>query len=222
MREDASPWTGVAFRTGQQVQNAIDLAQRLEHESLPRLDSETRGMEKATGLVAPTDFVEGAEVLALLKGVQDKLTWHSVDAFREDLSVLITELGKAKGSSVRALWLSWTDASVRAAKRRVTELRQGNKIGLADALQELTALQALQIKWRSLSGGLSSPVAYAGLPSLDRALLSAKNETRDLQQIVGKEGWEKRSFEELAEAVLADRGSSTVHPLGRVHCALLC
>jgi very-short-patch-repair endonuclease len=201
MREDASPWTGVAFRTGQQVQSAIDLAQRLEHESLPHLNSQTREMEKATGLAAPKDFAEADEVLALLKGVQDQLTRYSIGAFCEDLSGLLTELGKAKGSSVRALWLYWTDASVKAAKRRITELRQGNKIGLADALRELTTLQALQTKWRSLSGGLSSPVAYAGLPSLDRALLSAKNETRDLQQIVNNEGWEKRSLEELAEVV---------------------
>lgn len=39
MRNDPSPWTGVDFGTGQEVQNAIDLSQRLSRETLPLLQS---------------------------------------------------------------------------------------------------------------------------------------------------------------------------------------
>jgi hypothetical protein len=40
------------FRSGQQAQSAIDLAQRLQHENLPSLNSALRDLEKATGFKA--------------------------------------------------------------------------------------------------------------------------------------------------------------------------
>jgi len=65
-------------------------------------------MEKATGLAAPKNFAEADEVLALLRGIQDEMTRYRIDAFSEDLSVLITEvavlpvwLGAAPSSAMR-------------------------------------------------------------------------------------------------------------------------
>jgi hypothetical protein len=65
----------------------------------------------------------------------------------------------------------------------------------------MTDLQTLQDKWRSLSGGSSSPAIYKELPSLEKALLTARGETGDLQKAVGTPGWEKFSLEQLAEAI---------------------
>ncbi|HTF62683.1 MAG TPA: AAA domain-containing protein, partial [Edaphobacter sp.] len=201
MRDDTSAWTGVIFRSGQQAQSAIDLAQRLQHESLPSLNGQLRDLEKATGLTAPKDFTGIEEVLALLKGVQEQTTQYNIEVFTEDLSALITELSKAKSSTIRAIWLSWTDAAVKAARRRIAELRKGNKLGFTQALHEMTDLQTLQNRWRSLSGGSSSPAIYKELPSLEKALLSAKSETEELQKIVGTQGWEKLSLGKLPEAI---------------------
>ena len=36
-RSDPSPWTGVELRDGQAVQNAVDLASRLNYEVIPAL-----------------------------------------------------------------------------------------------------------------------------------------------------------------------------------------
>jgi hypothetical protein len=102
---------------------------------------------------------------------------------------------------LKALWLSWTDSSLKGARRRVAELRNGNRIGVAEAFRELTDLQIFQSKWRDLSGGSSKPAAYTGLPSLERALQQAKRDLQELQPIVGKQGWEKLTLEQVTAAV---------------------
>jgi very-short-patch-repair endonuclease len=201
MREDASPWTGVVFRNGQQTQNAVDLAQGLQHESLPHLNSQTLELVKATGFIAPKTLADVDEAVALLKDVRDYMTRYSNEAFTEDVSGLLAELGKAKDGGLKGLWLSWTNGSIKVSKKRVTELRNGNKIGVTQAFRELTDLQALQTKWRTLSGGSSSPALFAGLPSLEKTLLGGRRDLQELQQIVGKQGWEKLSLEEVAAAV---------------------
>jgi very-short-patch-repair endonuclease len=201
LRDDPSPWTGIAFRTGQEVQNAVDLARRLAYESLPYLNSQMLGLVTTTAFTTPRNFAEVDAALALLKGVQDKLTQYSSEAFGEDLSRLLTDLGRANRGGFKGIWLSWTDASVKAAKKRVTELRKGNKIGLAEACRDLANLESLRITWLTLSSNSSSPAAYASLSSIEKALQSAKRELQDLQQIVGKQRWEELSLEQVFTAM---------------------
>jgi very-short-patch-repair endonuclease len=62
-------------------------------------------------------------------------------------------------------------------------------------------LQALQTKWRSLSGGSSSPTTYKDQPSVEKAVLSVKSEREDLQKIVGTQGWEKLGLGQLVETI---------------------
>ena len=94
---------------------------------LPSLNSQLRDLEKATGLRTPKDFAGIGEVLALLRGVQEQTIQYNTEVFTEDVSALIAEFSKARSSAIRALWLSWTDSGVKAARRRMTELRKGNK-----------------------------------------------------------------------------------------------
>jgi hypothetical protein len=83
MREDSSAWTGVVFRSGQQAQSAIDLAQRLQHESVPSLNSQLRDLEKATGLKAPKEFTGIEEVLTLLTGVRRRRHLTTLKSLRK-------------------------------------------------------------------------------------------------------------------------------------------
>jgi hypothetical protein len=209
MREDSSAWTGVIFRSAKDAQGAIDLAQRLQHESLPALDRHARDLEKATGIQAPKGFAGVEDVLALLKSVQAQAEQYTTEVFTEDLSALIAVLSKAKSSNMRALWLCWTDAGVKAARRRITELRKGSKIGFTQALRKITDMQELQRNWQSLAGGSSSPAIYKDLASAEKGFLSAKSETEDLQKTVGAQGWSKLSLGELREAIERYSGDQT-------------
>jgi hypothetical protein len=127
MREDASPWTGIVFRNGQQTQNAVDLAQRLQHESLPHLNSQTLELVKATGFIAPKTLADVDEAVALLEGVQDYMTRYSNEAFTEDVSGLLAELGKAKDGGLKGLWLSWTNGSIKVSRSALPSYGMGTR-----------------------------------------------------------------------------------------------
>jgi len=197
LRDDPSPWTGIAFRNGQEVQSALDTSQRLFHETLPFLTSRVLEAERKAGFSAASSFEELDSALALMKSARSWLALYNDTVFEDDLSDVLAQLSKTKDGGLKALWLSWTDTAVKAAKKRVTELRKGGNVALPQAWKELTEIQFLRQRWEKISGGASVPFSYPGLDELEKANASALREVRELERIVDKLSWEKLSFENL-------------------------
>ena len=200
LRDDPSPWTGVTFRNGQEAQNAVDLAQRFVHETLPNLTARLADAARASGFRAGTDFSAADQTAAVLRRVQEFIREYDVEVFKEDLRKLLLSLERAKAGGLKALWLSWTDASVKAANKRVFELRRMSKVSAATAYRELGIAEALKAEWLAMSGGSSSPADYADLPALETLLIAAKRDLQDLQQLVSQQNWEKLSFAQVTAA----------------------
>ena len=100
--------------------------------------------------------------------------------------MLPAELGKAKDGELKALWLSWTDKAVKAALRRVAELRSGNNVAPAQAWTELNEIEALRQQWDLLSPHNSIPFTYNGQAAIEKAAATVRRETSDLR------GWSER------------------------------
>jgi very-short-patch-repair endonuclease len=201
LRDDPSPWTGIPFKSGQEVQSALDTSQRLFHEYIPSLSSLLAELEHNTGFCAPSSFAELDSLLVVLKNASTWLGRYNEAVFAADLPNLILQLSRAKDGGLTAIWLSLTDASVKAAKKRVVELRKGTSVSLPQAWKELNELQSLKQKWAELSRGASVPFIYPGLESLEKAAATVGSESHNLQKIVGKSGWEQLNFESLSRQV---------------------
>ncbi len=197
LRDDPSAWTGITFKSGHEVQSALDTSQRLVSETLPFLTSKAFEVHTKTGFIAPSSFEEQDSILALLKSASTWLALYDDTVFKADLPELLVQLDRTKGGGFKALWLSWTDISVKAAKKRIVELRKGSGVALPQAWKELTDIQTLRQKWEQLSGGASVPFSYPGMDELEKMGTSARREVQELQKVVGKSGWEKLSFEML-------------------------
>ena len=197
LRDDPSPWTGILFRNGQEVQSALDTSQRLLHETIPSLVSRASEVQRKTGFSTPGSLDELDSTLVLLNSATTWLALYDDSVFAADLPDLTSRLGKAKDGGLRALWLSWTDASVKAAKKRIVEVRKGNSVGLSQAWKELSDIQLLRQNWEKLSGATSIPFSYPGLTELEKASEAVRREIQELQNIVGQSGWEKLTFGKL-------------------------
>lgn len=209
LRDDPSAWTGIAFTNGQEVQSALDTSQRLVHETLPFLLSKVFEVQQETGFSAASSFEELDSTVSLLMSASTWLALYNDTVFENDLPDVLAQLDKTKDGGLKALWLSWTDASVKAARKRVTELSKGSSVALPQAWKELTDVHSLQQRWEKFSGGASVPFSYPGLDELEKAETSARREVRELGKIVGEPGWEKLSFERLKVQIEPYAGDST-------------
>ena len=197
LRDDPSPWTGIAFRSAQEVQSATDTCQRLVHETLPFLLSKATDAHRITGFDAPASFEELDSMLALLKSVSTSLALYDNAVLSADLPMLISQLDKVKAGGLKALWLSWTAGPIKAAKKRVTELRKGTGVPLPQAWRELTEIQSFREEWEKRSRGAINAFSYPNLDEFENATAAARREIQELGKIVGKPGWEKLPFVKL-------------------------
>ena len=117
--------------------------------------------------------------------------------FEADLPDLLSRLDEAKDGGLKAVWLSWTSASVKAAKKRVVELRKGSSVALSQAWTELNDIYSLRQNWEKDSGGASIPFSYPGLEELEKAGAAVRRDVQELQRITGRSNWEKLSFDKL-------------------------
>ena len=144
---------------GRKCKSALDTSQRLLHETIPFLVSRASEVRQKTGFSTPGSLDELDSTLVLLKSATTWLALYDDSVVAADLPELISRLGKAKDGGLRALWLSWTDASVKAAKKRIIELRRGNSVALSQTWKELSDIQLLRQDWEKLSGELPFPSA---------------------------------------------------------------
>jgi very-short-patch-repair endonuclease len=181
-RNDPSPWTGVELRDGQSVEHAIDLADRLNQQSLPGLSSSLRNLCDSCGLCQPTSMPEALHLLNVLRQAELLAALYEQEIFAEaaDLSARILPCS-ARG--MRGFWMRATNREYKAAHKRVTLLRKGVKAPLSRIVAELAnASQTLQ-QWQQLSQSAAKPRAVAGLGDCDQYHQSVQADLQNLDAV---------------------------------------
>ena len=192
LRVDPSAWTGLPMRTPEQTQKTMDRVQRLAFETLPQLLTQATDLARATGFDAPTTFAEFDADVAILRAVSVTLDRYSTGVFARDLTGTLTALERVKAGGPVALFLSWINSEVKAAKKTVLELRGSDSVGMPEAFRDLTAAVAHRQEWTVKSKGRTTPLRYADLSALEKTLLAAKREVEETQKALGQLGWERQ------------------------------
>jgi len=196
---DPSPWTGMIFRDGSSVQEAIDNAAKTVQEELPALRDSLGEVCSNLGFAVPHKFDTTSELVSLLQAVSDRLELYSVEAFQADLSPLIQQLQRAS-SGWKSLWLSITSREFKAAVRQGTVYRKGGKVSPRQLLGELQGLVEESTRWRELSNGLSVPSKWSSLQNLVARYQQARRQVEFLQKLRGAQ-WDGLNFDELVAII---------------------
>src|SRR6185437_12275316 len=122
-RTDPSPWTGIAFRDGSSVQNAIDAARRLVYDLLPALRSSLADVHPALGFEEPRTFAMALELATFLRGIEGQLDLYSEEVYTTDLSAIVAQLERAN-SPLKAFWLAMTSSEYKVATKEAVALRK--------------------------------------------------------------------------------------------------
>src|SRR3984957_13195902 len=136
-RSDPSPWTGVEFKDGQAVQEAVDLTDRLTHDVIPRLKGSLRDLSESSGLRQPAPMVETIQLLLLLKQTDRLLTIYESPVFIE-ADQLLSYMLPCQASGIRGTWLRLTNTAYKTAHKKATELRRGRKARWTTTIAELS------------------------------------------------------------------------------------
>jgi len=217
LRSDPSPWTGVAFKDGRSVQEAIDIAQRLAHESLPALRNQLGKMERALGFTPAETIEQVGQIVDVLKAARTLLSHYAGEVFTTDVDALSLQLGRAGNSGLKAFWLGLVDGNYKAALRRTMELRRQVKAPASTLTAELREVTRIAGWWKERSRSGSPPDVYPALDELERAFHECSTGAAALETIVGQSGWKVMPLDALAaliERIAAD--SATPYRLLRL------
>ena len=208
LRTDASPWTGVAFKDGRGVQEAIDTSQRLARELLPAVRLKLQELEIGLGFVSVETMEQVGEVIKGLKATRAMLGRYSSEVFAPEVETLAAELGRAGDSGFKAFWLGLVDAKYKAAMRRVLGLRRDMKEAAPMLRAELLEALRLGTWWKTRTLGASRPTDYLGLDDLERTLNECSAGMTALQAAVARSGWGRLPVSEVMKIAEEFAGDS--------------
>jgi len=197
-RTDPSPWTGIELKDGRAVQNAVDLAQRLSNETVPKLRESIERASIASGLRSPKTLDEVKELLALLAQTDRTLSLYTPEVFTE-ATHLKDALRPGQSGGLQAAWLRLTNREYKSAHKRAIALRESKKASGAGIYRELSEAKWAQEKWQELSSSGSHPKSNAELTSLDNIHQGVNANIHSLETIC------KAKLHDLELAQLADR-----------------
>ena len=197
-RTDPSPWTGVELKDGRAVQNAVDLAQRLSNETLPKLMDSIEHASSASGLHPPKTLDEVKDLSALLSQADRTLASYTPEVFTEATN-LEAALKPGQSGGLHAAWLRLTSREYKSARKRAIELRKSQKASGAVIYRELSDAKWARDKWLELSTSGSLPKSNAEAIPLDNirqnasanilaleAICKTKLHDLELAQLVGR------------------------------------
>jgi very-short-patch-repair endonuclease len=206
-RTDASPWNGIDFNDGLAVQNAIDLASRLNYEILPSLKETLLRVSQASGLRQPKTVAEASDLLSLLGLSNRILGMYSRDVFAE-ADTLLACLAPGNVGGIQGAWHKLTDRAYRTARKRAIELRNGTKAHGGTIFAEIKAAQETRDRWQSLSGSGIMPIAVAEWGACEKAHQSAQAGLDSLATIC-KTNWDGLALSEVISKVSALAADTT-------------
>jgi very-short-patch-repair endonuclease len=205
-RTDASPWTGVQFKDADSVQQAIDLAATLHHETMPDLKRNLAEVCRLTGFREPKTAAEMTELIATLTKTNDTLALYSPDVFLQS-GELLGAISLAQIGGLQGLWIKLTNGRYRTARKKSIALRRGVKATATAIHSELAIAKETAVGWRTWSGSSATPKSVPEVVGCGQAERKTKAELQELEGIC-KASWSGLSLGEIGEKVAALAGDN--------------
>jgi hypothetical protein len=200
-RSDPSPWTGVEFKDGQGVQDAVDLTARLTYDTFPALIEHLNRLSRSSGLPIPASMEGVHEFLSLLEQMNQILTLYLPEIFGEAGRLLdVMEPGQQKG--IKAAWFRLTNGEYKTAYKRAIELRKNSKVPGKVIFRELTEAKQARAHWLQLSQSSLLPKAVTEIEACETTHQQAQKGLRTLETI-RKSSWDSLELEEVISKVSA-------------------
>jgi very-short-patch-repair endonuclease len=206
-RSDRSPWTGVEFKDGQSAQNAIDLADRLNQEVMPKLQASLKAVCDASGLREPATMAEAADLLAVLKQTDRILADYEPQIF-DEADRLLKQMLPCHVSGLRGVWLRATNSAYKTASKKARKHRRGIKAPGTVIMAELAEVVLTQQRWQELSESNASPKTVSETQVCDQNHQQAEAELRRLDTVC-KSSLRARPLAESAARISALSGDNT-------------
>ena len=206
-RSDTSPWTGVELEDGEAVQNAVDLAGRLDSEIIPSLTDCLHRTSESSGFRFPKTLVEMDKFLGVLKRADQILAAYAPEVFSE-ADQMLTAMKPSQVSGIRGVWLRLTNGEYKTARKKATRLRRGAKASGTVIFRELTKAKEAGDDWHELSGVGARPRSIPETQACDKIYQTAQAELRALGTIC-KSTWDDLDLSAVTAKVSALASDNT-------------
>ncbi|MBA3727114.1 MAG: hypothetical protein H0W86_11890, partial [Armatimonadetes bacterium] len=202
-RIDPSPWTHSNLTDGNQVELALDAAQRLSAQHLPDFLAVLDQLTFETGFRPSTTLGEAERAMTLVAETNEFLTLWAPEIF--DVQNAVSALSPASKGRFSIVWATVTNRRFRQSKRQMATLsRAGERTALA-LLHAALQAAALADRWRELGGSSCRP---RGSQIVEDAARARKNVASDLSILTARvSGVAALSLEDLvttSSALAAD------------------
>lgn len=202
LRADPSSWTGAFLIDGASVQNAIDLAQRMNSESLPKCLASFYEIANAAGLKRPNSLATIKDIADLLEEVENTLSNYSPQIYQQNLKLILNDLSPGRNGGFAAIWALCTNGAYRQTRRSVSSVRN-KKAATKDLFTEVTAALVQLEKWNLFSDGQSLPTRVENLTQHVMALRGLSSDVENLAKIFPSKRIVNFSLDELTSFVSA-------------------
>ncbi|HYN87561.1 MAG TPA: DUF4011 domain-containing protein, partial [Ardenticatenaceae bacterium] len=149
--QDPSPWQGANLPDGPTVQQAMDVAMRLDGQRFPIFRALLNTLNDATALKAPASLDEANSLLDLVLDVEATLTLYSDGIFERDLDALAQALAPAARGWVSGMLARAPSSAYRQARSQGQGLRRGPARSDRQLFQEIEAAANQKQRWQALS-----------------------------------------------------------------------
>jgi very-short-patch-repair endonuclease len=208
-RSDASPWTGVELRDGQAVQDAVDLAGRLNNEIIPSLTGSLRQICESSGLCQPNSMSEVNELLILLRKADGISARYAPEVFKES-DHLLADMVPCQAKGVKGIWLRLTNGAYKTALKSATVLRRSEKAPWATIIAELSEVRETRENWQRSSTSGAMPKVVPEMTACDVIHQKAQSDLRALEGIC-KSNWQGLNLSDIA-ATISSLASDNITP----------
>jgi hypothetical protein len=175
LRTDSSPWTGAILTDGIAAQRGLDLAQRMQSETLPRFIESMEDLVADLRLRRPESALEAGELADLLEAVQATLPLYSLEIYACDLESLLRDLAPGGRGGFSAIWAWCSNGRYRRARKSVLAMRTAGKASGLELANEVSKIASQSRKWRTWADGNFTP----------RPLVGADRHIQNLRTVCG-------------------------------------
>jgi Protein of unknown function (DUF4011)/AAA domain len=184
LRSDSSPWNGMKLQDGTAAQQAVDLVVQLSSKIWPNYVSSQAELFKQAGFRTLATLKEVQKAHQLLAATSQSLSQYSPEIFSEDVSNLLSALGRGANGGTRAAWAWCTSGEYRRARKTALSKRTGGAVPTTQLVRELTAIRDQKGKWTELSDNGTLPRALPGHSEARRKMESVASAIAQLALII--------------------------------------
>ncbi len=195
-KEVSSPWATATLDDVPQVEQAIELVQRLQFTEWPRLKAEVAAFAAASGFRYPRSLGDLSLQLELAAEVNALFERYKEGVFGRQLDQLAIHLQPSLGSAVARAWSTCVDSRYRMAKRMMTGDRRVGLVPARQLLEDAELACSLKNRWAAMDRGGALPISTSP-DEANAVLASVRYALSTLVKLVPNAEWESRGLEEL-------------------------